>query len=76
MSRPIFSAAAAVTFDLVIAPPQQSQQPPCCELEPGLRVIGGRVFYSAAWLDQGARTLRTSDSDARSAGRPKAGLGG
>ena len=76
MSRPIFSAAPAVTVDLVIAPPRQAQHARRCELEPGLRIIAGRVLYSAAWLDQAARTFRTSESDARSAGRPEAGLGG
>jgi hypothetical protein len=76
MSRPIFSAVAAVTVDQVIAPPQQSQQPARCELEPGLRMIEGRVFYSAAWLDQVANSLRTPEPEARSAGRPKAVLGG
>ena len=76
MSRPIFSAAAAVTVDRVIAPPPQPQQLPRFELEPGLRMIAGRVFYSAAWLDQAANSLRTPEPEARSAGRPKAGLSG
>jgi len=76
MSRPIFSAAAAVTVDVVIPPSGQAQHTRRCELEPGLRVIEGRVFYSAAWLDQATHTLRTSDADARSARRPRVGLGG
>lgn len=75
MSGPIFSAAAAVA-GLPPAQPRQAQQRRCRELEPGLRLIEGRVLYSAAWLDQAARTFRTSESDARSAGRPEAGLGG
>ena len=75
MSRPIFSAAAAVTVDVVVAQPRHAQHPRRCELEPGLRIIEGRVCYSAAWLDQATRTLRTSDADARSAGRPRGGLG-
>jgi hypothetical protein len=70
MSRPIFSAAAAVTVDVLIAPPRQAQHPRPCELEPGLRIIEGRVYYSAAWLDQATRTLRASDAAARSARRP------
>jgi len=52
MSRPIFSPAAAVTVDVLIAPPRQAQHTRRCELEPGLRSIEGRVFYSAAWLDR------------------------
>jgi hypothetical protein len=76
MSRPIFSAAAAVTAGVVIAPPGQAQHPRRFELEPGLRTIEGRVFYSAAWLDQATHTLRTSDADARSGRRPRGGLGG
>ena len=76
MSRLIFSPAEAVTVDLVIAPPRQAQHSRRCELEPGLRIIEGRLFYSAAWLDQAACTLRSSDPDVRSAGRPEAGLGG
>jgi hypothetical protein len=58
MSRPIFSPAAAATVEVAIAPPRQAQQRPCCELEPGLRIIEGRVLYSAAWLDQAARTAQ------------------
>jgi hypothetical protein len=76
MSRPIFSAAAAVTVDLVLAQPRQAQHPRRCELKPGLRIIEGHVFYSAAWLDQATHTLRTSGADARSARRPRGGLGG
>jgi hypothetical protein len=76
MSRPIFSAAAAVTVDVLIPPPGQAQHPRRFELEPGLRIIEGRVFYSAAWLDRATHTLRTSDADARAARRPRGGLGG
>jgi len=77
MSMQIFSAAAAVAAVLPPAQPRQALQRRCRELEPGLRLIEGRVLYSAAWLDQAAGTLRTSEAEARSAGRPKAGrLGG
>lgn len=76
MSKPIFSAAAAVTVDRVIGAPRQALQRHRCEPEPGLRIIAGRFLYSAAWLDQAARTLTTSDADARSAHRPAARLGG
>jgi hypothetical protein len=62
--------------EVAIAPPRQAQQRLCCELEPGLRIIEGRVLYSAAWLDQAARRLKTSDADARLARPRGAGLGG
>ena len=76
MSRPMFSPAAAVAVDVVIVPPRQTRQRGRWQREPGLRIIEGRVLYSAAWLDEAAGTLRTSDADTRSAGRPKGGLGG
>jgi hypothetical protein len=43
----------------MVAQPRHAQHPRRCELEPGLRIIEGRVFYSAAWLDQATRTPRT-----------------
>jgi hypothetical protein len=76
MSRPIFSTAAAVAVDSALAQPRQAQQRRFCELEPGLRLIEGRVLYSAAWLDHSTSGPRSSDAEACSEGRPKGGLGG
>jgi hypothetical protein len=76
MSRPIFSPGAAVTVAVLIAPPRRAPHPRRYELEPGLRIIEGCVFYSAAWLDQATRTLRTFDAEARSAQRAGVGQDG
>ena len=49
MSRPIFSRAAPVEVGVSFLP-----VPRTCK--PGQRIIEGRVFYSAAWLDRAAST--------------------
>lgn len=54
MPRPIFSWAAPVEVGVSFLPVPRTQRPGCCK--PGQRIIEGRVFYSAAWLDRAAST--------------------
>ena len=57
MSRPIFSRAAPVEIGVSPVPPARAQHPGPHDLTPGQRLIDGRVFYSAAWLDQATSAL-------------------
>ena len=54
MSKPIFSLATPVEVRVSFLPVPRAQRPGCCK--PGQRIIEGRVFYSAAWLDRAAST--------------------
>jgi len=60
MSRPIFSRRAPVEVGGSPVPPARAQHPGPRDLMPGQRLINGRVFYSAAWLDQQAALVQTS----------------
>jgi hypothetical protein len=57
MSRPIFSCAAPVEVSVSSAPPPRAQHRGRHKLKPGQRLIDGRLFYSAAWLDQATSAL-------------------
>ena len=52
MSRSIFSPVAAVDVDVSVDAPPAARHAGRRTLTPGQRIIDGRVFYSAAWLDQ------------------------
>jgi hypothetical protein len=52
MSRPIFSPVATLGLSISSVRPSQVRYPRHHGLTPGQRVVDGRVFYSAAWLDQ------------------------
>ena len=52
MSRPIFSSVAALELSISPVPPPQALFLGYRTLTPGQRLIDGRLFYSAAWLDQ------------------------
>jgi len=73
MSRPIFSPAAPVEVGVSSAPPPRAQHPGRHNLKPGQRLIDGRVFYSAAWLDQvaGALSEPPAPKRRREAGRER-----
>ena len=72
MSRPIFSRGAPVEIGVSPVPPPRAQHPGPHELTPGQRLIDGRVFYSAAWLDQQAALVQTSGAEAPWRRRPGA----
>ena len=55
MSRPIFSPAAELERGISAVPLPRVQHRGHRTLTAGQRLIDGRIFYSAAWLDQ-ART--------------------
>jgi len=52
MSRPIFSPVAVLEFGISPVPPPQVLFLGHRTLTPGQRLVDGRLFYSAAWLDQ------------------------
>ena len=62
MSKPIFAPAAAAAVNAVIASCRHAQQRGRREHEPGLRIIDGRLLYSAAWLDA-STARRPSDAE-------------
>jgi len=57
MSTPIFSRAAPVEIGPSLVPPRAAEHVGSRPLRPGQRIIAGRVFYSAAWLDQATSTF-------------------
>ena len=72
MSRPIFSPVAAPELDASSPSPQAE----CLRhrtFTPGQRIVDGRVFYSAAWLDQRAFS---EPPTLRSTRRPRVRPGG
>jgi len=73
MSRPIFSRAAPVEIGVSPVPLARAQHPGPRELRPGQRLIDGRVFYSAAWLDQQAARAQTSGAEAPRVAEPRPG---
>ena len=56
MSRPIFPPVAAAEAGVCRDAPPTAQHAGYRRLTPGQRLIDGRVFYSAAWLDQATST--------------------
>ena len=56
MSRPIFSPVATLDLDNSPVPLPQDQHLGHHTLTPGQRIVDGRVFYSATWLDQATST--------------------
>jgi hypothetical protein len=70
MSRPIFSPVAALELGASFSPPAQAEHRGRFKLRPGQRMIDGRVFYSAAWLD------RASSSSFESPARKRRGFAG
>jgi hypothetical protein len=54
MSRPFFSPAAPVEIGSSLVPLRAPEHHGSRALRPGQRIVAGRVFYSAAWLDLAA----------------------
>ena len=54
MSRPFFSPSAPVEMGTSLVPLRAAERVGSRALLPGQRIVAGRVFYSAAWLDQAA----------------------
>ena len=52
MSRPISSPSAPVQVGPCLVPLLQAKRPGSRTLRPGYRIVAGRIFYSAAWLDE------------------------
>ena len=78
MPLPIFPPAATVETGPSLVPPRPAEHVGSRTRRPGQRIIAGRVFYSAAWLDQAISTgtdplsgmlARVDAPDARYAGR-------
>ena len=76
MSRPIFSPVAAPELGVSSLPAPQAERLGHRTFTPGQRIIDGRVFYSAAWLDQASSTRpeppvlkRARDADRTCSGR-------